>query len=65
MKRAIKDIAAKEWNAARTKIKTLEEEVNALWEVLPRALDPEFVKRQMAAKEKEIEELKKLTEPKL
>lgn len=63
--REIKDISLEEWNAARTKIKTLEEEVNALWEVLPRALDPEFVKRQMAAKEKELKELKKMTEPKL
>ena len=65
MKKAIKDIGVKEWNAARTKIKTLEEEINYLWDILPRALDPEFVKRQMAAKEKELKELKKLTEPKL
>lgn len=65
MKKAIKDIGVKEWNAARTKIKTLEEEVNYLFSILPRAIDPEFVKRQMAEKEKEIKELKKMTEPKL
>lgn len=61
----IQSISAKEWNALRTKIKTLEQEIYDLEDMLPRALDKNFVQRQIELKFNEIIELKEKTEPKL
>ena len=61
----IQSISAKEWNAIRTKINTLQQEIYELWNILPRALDKNFVKRQIELKQNEIKKLKEKTEPKL
>lgn len=61
----IQSISAKEWNAIRTKIKTLEQEIYDLEDMLPRALDKNFVQRQIELKLNEIIELKAKTEPEL
>lgn len=61
----IQSISAKEWNAIRTKINMLQQEVYELWNILPRALDKNFVKRQIELKQNEIKKLKEKTEPKL
>lgn len=63
--KAIQNINAKEWNATRTKINTLQQEVYELWNMLPRALDKNFVRRQIELKQNEIKELKEKTEPNL
>lgn len=65
MKEPIKDIPAKEWNAARTRINVLEEEILEFKKILPRALDKNFVQKQIKLMRKEIRELKRKTEPKL
>lgn len=63
--REIKDISLEEWNAARTKINMLEEEILELKKILPRALDKNFVKKQIGIFRQNIKKLKKMTEPKL
>ena len=61
----IQSINAKEWNALRTKLNTLKNEVLELTALLPRALDRNFVEKQIEFKKKEIKELTQKTEPKL
>lgn len=61
----IQGINAKEWNALRTKLNTLIKELAELKGLLPRALDKNFVQRQIDLKRKEIKEIKDKTEPKL
>lgn len=61
----IPDISAEEWNKLRTKLNTLKNEVLELNAMLPRALDRNFVEKQIELKQKEIKELTQKTEPKL
>lgn len=61
----IPEISAEEWNKLRTKLNTLKNEVLELTALLPRALDRNFVEKQIELKQKEIKELTQKTEPKL
>ena len=61
----IQNISTKEWNELRTKLNTLKNEVLELTALLPRALDRNFVEKQIELKQNEIKELTQKTEPKL
>ncbi len=61
----IENISAEEWNKLRTKLNTLKNKVLELNDILPRVLDTNFVKKQIAELQKEIKELTEKTEPKL
>jgi len=61
----IENINAEEWNKLRTKLNMLKNEVLELSLLLPRALDKNFIEKQIKLKQKEIKELTEKTEPKL